>query len=104
MTVKKKTFDFRNPMVWGSIVVSVGIVFAFLTKVVDFFRLPEALASTNDRVTVVENEEKQLSEIIKEQQVINNYIHKQEIKSKEPMVSPDGKYILDEESGKWRKR
>lgn len=101
--IKKKSFDFKNPLVWGSAIVSLGIVFTFMTKIVDFFRIPDALAQTNQKVEKLENTTQQIAEVLKEQQVINKYIHEQEVKNKEKILSPDGKRYWSDEDKAWRK-
>ena len=104
MVKSKKPFDFKNPLVWGSAVVSIGIVFTFLTKTVDFFRLPDALAATNEKVSKLEESTKQIADVLTKQQVINDYINAKEKKAdKEPVLSPDGKFIWNDETKKWER-
>lgn len=101
--IKKKSFEFKNPLVWGSAIVSLGIVFTFFTKVVDFFRLPEALASTEKKVENLEETTRDIADVLKEQKIINDYIHKQDVKEKEhkQVLSPDGKRVWNEDINKW---
>lgn len=102
--IKKKTpFEFKNPLVWGSAIVSLGIVFTFLTKIVDFFRIPEAVAAESKRIDKLEESTQQIADVLKEQQVINNYIHKQEVQHKEKVLSPDGRKFWNEDMQKWEK-
>lgn len=104
MIKKKSSFDFKNPLVWGSAIVSIGIIFTFFTKVVDFFRLPEALASTNEKVSELEKSEEQVAKVLERQQIINDYIHKKEAKvDKDPILSPDGRSYFDEDTKTWKK-
>lgn len=102
--IKKKPFDFKNPLVWGSAIVSLGIVFTFLTKAVDFFRIPDALAATNKKVEAVEVEVEDVKDYIKEQRIQNQLMQKMVAQEEEPVYSPDGKFVLDQVTGKWRKR
>lgn len=106
--IKKKSFDFKNPVFIGSIVVSLGIIFTFLTKVVDFLRVPDAIAAEAKRIDKLEESTQQIAEVLKEQSTINKYIQEQDAKDKKhdqelPVLSPDGKFYLDKETGKWKK-
>lgn len=103
MVTKKRFIDLKNPLVWGSAIVSLGIVFTFLTKAVDFFRLPEALAATDKKVEVVKEDVEDVKDYIKEQRIQNQLMQKMIDKDKQPVLSPDGKFYLEEETGKWKK-
>lgn len=100
---KKPFFDFKNPVAWGSIIVAGGIIFTTMGKFVDFMRVTDAVAAESKRIDKLEESTKQIADVLKEQQVINNYIHEQELKHKEQTLSPDGKFYLDEDTQKWKK-
>lgn len=104
MTPKKKFFDFHNPMLWGSAIVSLGIIFAFLTKVVDFFRIPDVIAAESKRIDKLEESTQQIANVLTKQQVINDYIaYKEKQHDKEPILSPDGTKKWNPENEKWEK-
>lgn len=101
--VKKKPFEWKNPMLWGGAIVSLGIVFTFLTKFVDFIRIPEALAATEKKIEVVKEDVEDVKDYIKEQRIQNQLMQKMVDKDKKQILSPDGKFYFEEETGKWRK-
>lgn len=99
--IKKKSFDFTNPVFIGSLIVALGVIFTFLTKFVDFIRIPEAVAAEAKRIDKLEESTSQIAKVLEKQEVINDYIHKKEMQEK--IMSPDGKKYYDEESKSWRK-
>lgn len=102
--IKKKSFDFKNPLVWGSAIVSIGIVLTFLTKFADFIRIPDAVAAEGKRIDKLEESTQQIAQVLTKQEIINDYINKKERKSDEQKIlSPDGKKYWEEETKSWRK-
>lgn len=100
--IKKKSFELKNPMLWGGAIVSIGIVLTFLTKFVDFIRIPDALAATNKKVEEVENQVTDVKEYIKEQKIANDLMQKYVTKEEKVILSPNGKQFWNEKLKQWR--
>lgn len=98
----KKGFDYKKLMVFGGIPTAVVAIISFVVlsskTVTVYAELPKEVSQVKEEVSKVDK-------YIEKQQMQNELMEKilEKGNKKEPVLSPDGKFQLDEETQKWRK-